>query len=94
MHRPFTMAMVTLNSAMAAGARGVEAAHARAATAATEIARAGVLAGEDTVTLSGEPPADVVRGAVDLRVARYQQTASLAVIRTASETQREVLEIV
>lgn len=85
-------------SALRAAAGGVQSAHQRAADAAVEIDRAGRFEVQDTVSISGAkppegPPPDMVRGMVDLRIARYQQTASLAVLETASEMSREVAEI-
>ncbi len=68
-------------------------AHTLAASAADEIARAGDVT--DTVSISGKQPqqSDVVGGMVDLRIARYQQAANLAVFKTADGMSREVLEM-
>ncbi len=89
-----------LGSALDAAVRGVSLAHEKAASAADTIARAGVVTGPDTASISaeaaraaaGDEP-DMVQGMLDLRVARYQQSANLAVIDTVHEMSREAARI-
>ena len=78
---------VGLGGAMSALQAGLARSHAQAASAAEDVARAG----EDTVSISGERPPDVVRGLVDLRVARYQQAAQLGALRSLHETAEEAV---
>lgn len=82
------LAPIGLTSAMNAASSGLARTHQQAADAAVEVERS-----VDTVSISGDSPPNMARGLVDLRVARYQQTANLAVLRTADEMSRQVLEI-
>lgn len=65
---------------------GIQAGQERAATAASDIARAHGHDEADAVELSGWRPADLVGASVDLRVARYQVAANVATLRTYDET--------
>lgn len=64
---------------------GAQAGQARAAQAASDIARAHHAEGSDMVQLSGQRPRDAVSASVDLRVARYQVAANVATLRTYDE---------
>ncbi len=80
-----------LGTALQAAQQGIATAHAQAASAAEEVVRGTTFqVAPDTVKLSGASPPDVTRGLVDLRVARYQQAASVAVFETVDEMSEEL----
>ncbi|HVU03655.1 MAG TPA: hypothetical protein VHE30_17975 [Polyangiaceae bacterium] len=87
---------VGLSSAAEYAVSGLRDASDRADRAAEDVATAGFAA--DTVTVSDAARAgagaDDVRGLVDLRMARYQFAAQVAVLRTVDEMSEDALSIV
>ena len=92
----------TLSSVMTRAANGLRDAHAQFMGAADEVLRASLaMHQDDTVDISeaaqqlaaGEREPDLVRGMIDMRMARYAYMANVAVVQTADEMMRSAIEI-
>lgn len=88
------------SSATSSAVSGIRAASERLDAAAANLATRSVPRGGDMVSLSAESraaavagPGDVARDVVDLRIAKYQSAASIAVLRTADEMTRELTSL-
>ncbi|HVW25586.1 MAG TPA: hypothetical protein VHC69_09460 [Polyangiaceae bacterium] len=97
------MALSVAPNAAVSALAGVRAASARLNKAAANVAAAS-LPQEDTVTISDGARAaaaqggdtsshDIASAMIDLRVARYQNAASIAVLRTSDEVTEDALKI-
>jgi hypothetical protein len=101
--RPFTVSMnsCTAPSAVSSALGGISAASKRLDASAAKLVSEGLERG-DTVSLSeaarqastgGGEVRSIASAMVDLRIAKYQSAASVAVLRTADDMTRDVLSI-
>jgi flagellar hook protein FlgE len=81
---------------------GIRAASERLDTAAANVVSEMTGQGADTVSLSAESRAaaggpersgDIVQSMTDLRIAKYQNAASIAVLRTSDEMTQELVKL-
>lgn len=72
---------------------GLQAALSRFDAAAAKVVQSSTTEGGDTVSLSGETPADWPSAMVDLRVQKYAVVANLRVVSTAFELQAELSKL-
>jgi hypothetical protein len=98
---PF-MAIQGVSSASASAVSGIRAASDRLGTGAANLISEMTRQSSDTVSVSAEGRAalgsgndtgDVAQSMVDLRMAKYQNAASIAVFRTADEMTRDLVDL-
>jgi hypothetical protein len=92
-------AIGAIPSVASSGLSGIQQASARVDKAASEVASAS-LAGSDTVSISdaarngGSSATPSIEGALgDLRIAKYQNAASIAVLKTGDQMTQDLLKL-
>jgi hypothetical protein len=94
------VAMPIVSSASASALSGIRAASSRLNVGAGKLVSQTTLQHNDTVSVSeegrvaaGSGSDDIAQGVVDLRLAKYQNAASIAVFRTADEMAQDLVNL-